>query len=286
MKKLAVIGGVLVVVIVVVLFLTLSNLGPIIKKAVNTYGPRITKTEIRLDEVDVSIFSGQAQLKDFSLGNPKGFSTAKAMDVGSIFVDVEEGSLTKDTIIIQKIDVVRPVITYEKTRGTDNFNAILANVQEAVGDGKPGKKEPSAEKGPAKKIMIQEFILEGGQVNLATSLVPGKTVSASIPDIHLKDIGTKEEGITAAAAFEKILSAVYARIQAPAVMEKLNEALGQIREEAKALQEKAEKEVEAAKSAAKKEAEAVQERAEKKVQEETDKAKQDVKEKLKGLLGN
>jgi hypothetical protein len=69
MKKWILIGaGAVVVIVVVILVLAVSNLGPIIKSAVNTYGPNITKTDVRLGDVDVSIFSGQAQLKDFFLG--------------------------------------------------------------------------------------------------------------------------------------------------------------------------------------------------------------------------
>ncbi len=62
MKKLLIIGGIVVVVAVVFLVVGISNIGPIIKKAVNAYGPDITKTAVRLGDVDVSVFSGQASL--------------------------------------------------------------------------------------------------------------------------------------------------------------------------------------------------------------------------------
>lgn len=56
MKKWIFIGlGVIVVVIAAVVIVGLSNLGPIIKHAVNTYGPKITKTQLSVDDVGVSI---------------------------------------------------------------------------------------------------------------------------------------------------------------------------------------------------------------------------------------
>ena len=134
-------GGVLVVIIAVVLVVGVLKLGPIIKKAVNTYGPGITNTDMRLADVDVSIFSAKAELKGFYLGNPKGFQSPQAMTVGGIYLDVDEGSLTGDTIIIDKIEVVAPQITYEKKKGTDNFQTILNNVTKSVGSEKPSKKE-------------------------------------------------------------------------------------------------------------------------------------------------
>ena len=100
MKKIIIIGGAFIVIVIVLIVVGLSNLGPIIEKAVNTYGPQITKTEVNLKDVGISIFSAEATLKDFRLGNPKGFKSPHAVRVGKIYVDVDEGSLTGDTIII------------------------------------------------------------------------------------------------------------------------------------------------------------------------------------------
>ncbi|MGB2688757.1 MAG: hypothetical protein WBC36_07210, partial [Desulfobacterales bacterium] len=75
MKKWIYIGiGAIVVVIAIIIF-GLSNLGPIIKQAVNSYGPEITKTELHVDDVGISIFSAEAKIKRFFLGNPTGFKT-------------------------------------------------------------------------------------------------------------------------------------------------------------------------------------------------------------------
>ena len=133
MKKWILIGaGVIVIAIAMILVLGISNLGPIITKAVNTYGPDITKTEVRLRSADISIFSAEVNLRDFYLGNPKGFESPKAMSVGSIHVNVDESTLTKDTIIIDRIQVTAPEIVYENVGGTDNFRTILDNVKESA----------------------------------------------------------------------------------------------------------------------------------------------------------
>jgi len=110
--------GAIVVIIAIIIF-GLSNLGPIIKKAVNSYGPKITKTELHVDDVGVSIFSAEAKIKNFFLGNPSGFKTPSAMEVGSVLVDVDEKSLSNNTIVIDRIEVIRPEITYEKKGRTD-----------------------------------------------------------------------------------------------------------------------------------------------------------------------
>jgi uncharacterized protein involved in outer membrane biogenesis len=226
MKKWILMGAcAVVVIIVVIVVLGLSNLGPIIKSAVNTYGPKITKTEVRLGDVNISIFSAEADLKDFFLGNPKGFKSPEAMKVGSIHVNVDEKSLTGDTIVIDKVEVVGPEITYEKTGRTDNFKAILNNVKGSSKEAKTSKKA-SAKEGGGKKLVIKNFIVKQGKVDLTVSIgVTDKTISASLPDIHLKDLGKEKGGATPEEVFEKVFAALYKKITSPAVTDLLNKEL-------------------------------------------------------------
>jgi hypothetical protein len=139
-------------------------------------------------------------------------------------MDVDESSLTGDTVIIEKIEVVAPQITYEKKRGTDNFMAILNNVKKAVGAEKSSGKQ-SGEQGPGKKILIRNFIVRDGKVNLALTMLGGKGISAPLPDIHLKDVGKEKAGASPAEAFKEIFAALYAQITSSAVTDALNNQL-------------------------------------------------------------
>jgi uncharacterized protein involved in outer membrane biogenesis len=241
-KKWVIIAAAVFVVVIILVLLGLSKIGPLIKAAVNTYGPKITKTEVRLGDVGVSIFSGEAKLKDFLLGNPKGFNAPQAMKVGSIYVSVDEKSLTKDTIVINKIEVVRPEITYEKAGGTDNFQTILNNVKSAIGPATASKK-PAEEKGDGKKLLIRDFILKEGKVNLTMTGLAGKTVGTSLPDIRLKDIGKSQGGTSPAEAFKEVFAALYKEITSPAVTDALKKGLKDIGFSTEALGGEAEKAV-------------------------------------------
>ena len=228
MKKWILIGlAVVVVVIAGVVVLGLSKIGPIIKTAVNTYGPDITKTDVNLGDVKVSLFSAEAKLKDFYLGNPKGFKSPDAMKVGSILVDVDETSIAKDTIIIDRIEVLRPRITYEKKANLDNFQAILNNVTKGAKQSKSKSGESSSgTSAGGKKIIIRDFQLKGGQVTLAASLLgEKKSVSTSLPDIHLKNIGEKNGGLKPEEAFRIIFSSLSKHIHSPDVMKVFSEQL-------------------------------------------------------------
>lgn len=229
MKKWIFIGlGAIVILLIVVVVVGVSKLGPLVKMAVNTYGPKITNTELRVDDVGISLFSAEAKLKKFFLGNPKGFKSPSAMKVGSIYVDVDRGSITKNPIIINRIEVVEPEITYEKQGKSDNFQSILNNVQKNVPQKGSTQKE-TAKEGPGKKLIINDFIVKKGKVNLAVAMAGGalgdQKIKTNLPDIHLKDIGKKKGGASAAEVAKQIVAALYGEIRSPAVMGALTEQL-------------------------------------------------------------
>lgn len=211
MKKYIFIGsGVIVVLVIGMIVLALMNLGSIIKTATETYGPKITKTEVKLGSADISILSGSGKLEDFLLGNPKGFTMPNALTCDTIRVKVDTNSLTSDTIVIDEIYINGPVISYEQKGRTDNFKTILANIKKTVASDKKATKTDKAESsdtGAEKKIVINNFIVKNGKINLGGSLLNAfgdKGMGIDLPDIHIKDIG-KDKETTPAEAFAIVL---------------------------------------------------------------------------------
>ncbi len=250
-------GGALIAVIIIVLVVGVSNLGPMIKNVVNTYGPEITKTEVRLGDVGVSLLSAEAELKDFLLGNPKGFESPQAMSVKSIHMNVDEKSLIKDTIVIDKIEVVAPEITYEKIRGTDNFQTIMNNVKKSIGADKTTEQPvEKGKKGASKKILIKNFIVRDGKVNLTMAVLGENTLSADLPDIYLKNVGQKKGGVSPAEAFKEIFAALYSKITSPAVTDVFNKGLKKLTTDTQAMTQEAKKQLEDASESAKEEVKA------------------------------
>ncbi len=230
MKKLLIGGILLVIAVVGLVFLTFSNLGPIIKKTVNTMGPKIAKTDVSVADVSLSIFSGEAEIKDFFLGNPNGFSSDQAMTIGSVYVDIDEKTITQNPIVINKIQIVAPQITYEKISGSDNFQTLLKNIKSsaAAADKKEDQTAAGDTQQAGRKIIINDVIVTDGTVNLTMAAVAGKTVSAPLPDIHLTDIGREKQGASPAEAVEQIFASLYSRISSDSVTQALNQGLKQI----------------------------------------------------------
>lgn len=228
MKKFIYVGIALVVVVAAVLIIGISNLGPIIKTAVNKYGPAMTKTDLRINDVSISLFSGEAKLKDFYLGNPKGFKSPEAMSVNAIYVNVDEKSITRDPIIVDRIEVVGPNITYEKVPRTDNFQTILRNVKKSADTSKSSSSSKKAsEKATGRKLVIRDFVITNGKVKMDLDMKTGSSISssASLPKIHLKNVGEKSGGATAEEVFYIVFAELYRKSVSPAVTATLNKEL-------------------------------------------------------------
>jgi len=275
MKKILIAGGVLIVAIIIIIVLAASNLGPMIKTAVNKYGPEITRTEVSLSDVEVSLFSAQATLIDFLLGNPKGFNTPQAMTIKKAHINIDEKSILKDLIVIEKIEVLSPHITYEIKGKTDNFRALINNLQKPGDAGKAPSEQkqstPPEDAKPTKNIFIKEFILKDGRVDLAMTMLKGQTVTATLPDLRLTDIGKKEGGATPAEAFQAILDEIYGQLQSSQVRDALNKQL---------------KELGASLDQIKGEARQQVDDTLKKGRQELDSVKDSVQDKMKGFFGN
>lgn len=230
MKKWIVGGGSLIIaVIIVAIVLAVLNLGDIIKAATETYGPKITKTEVKLGSADISILSGSGELNDFLLGNPKGFSMPSALECKTIRVKVVTDSLTSDKIIIEEVFIDGPIISYEKKGRTDNFKTILNNINKTVAGEKKQDKGATSETGSEKKIQINNFIVKNGKINLAGPMAKAfgdESMGIDLPDIHLKDIG-KDKDTTPAEAFALVLKEMTGDIAGTVVQvgKKLQEGL-------------------------------------------------------------
>lgn len=223
-----------IVVVAVLLVLgvvaTALFLGSIVKKGVETIGPPITKTDIRLDSASISILSGSGSIKGFVLGNPQGYQTPQAIKVGTVELGVRPGSIFSDKVEVTHVRLLSPDITLE-TQGVNfmanNLNSILQNVQAAAGPDADKGKEPTKSGGAAKKLQVNEFLITGAKVNISSSLLSGKSASVMLSDIRLQNLGRGPEGITAAELTQVVMVQLV-----PAVLEAARTAISGISQQA------------------------------------------------------
>jgi hypothetical protein len=241
MKKFALGLAIVVVLIAVGVWFLFMDLDHLIKVAIEKYGTAATQSEVALSSVHLSLTSGAGSLNGLTVANPKGFSSNQAMSLGSISVQVETSSVTGNgPIIIKSIDIEKPQVLFElANNGSTNLQAIQNNTQayanSAAGqsNAKPasdGSTPPNAK--PGRKIIINDLVINNGQVEVSQAMLKGKQMSVPLPAIHLTGIGQNSGGATAAQVAEQVLNSISGAAARSALTElakeKISGALGAV----------------------------------------------------------
>ena len=207
-KVILIILAVLMVLLVVAALVVGSQLGNIVKSGMETFGPKITQTTLKVDAVTVSLLSGSAGVKGLVLGNPEGYQAPQSISVGNAAVSLVPGSVLSDKIVIRSIEVRAPEITFEGNPfGENNLNKIEANVNAMNPPANKPAPAAAAEKKPGKKLEVDKFSITDAKVHVRLA---GKELTLTLPPIELTDLGKGPDGITAGDLTQKVLSQVTA----------------------------------------------------------------------------
>lgn len=174
-----------------------SPLNAWVKAAIEKYGSEMTQAEVSVSDVDLSPTDGKGALSGLTLGNPKGFKTRYAFKAGLVELELDPGSLAEEVVLIHKINVDAPHISYEKNGGITNFDAIQRNVQHYVG---ASRNAPKEEQQADTKMIIESLVIRNAKVNY------NGLMDLKLPDIKLRNIGKKKGGATSAEVTNAIVA--------------------------------------------------------------------------------
>jgi uncharacterized protein involved in outer membrane biogenesis len=153
------------------------------------------------------------QLTDFVLSNPPGYKMPTAIEVDAVTIRVKAASVFSDRLVVESINVKKPIITLEGGLKDNNLTRIQKNVNDYVGSAPsaPPTDSTAAPSSPAnaeKKLQVNELVITGARLQLNTTLSGGRTIILPIPDIDLTDLGTGPEGITPVEVGQRALHAI------------------------------------------------------------------------------
>ena len=74
-----------------------------LKQAIQSGAPLVTQCEVAIDDLELSLFSGEGQVHGFSLKNPTGFSEKNLFELHNISVKVDPESLLSQEVHIHSI---------------------------------------------------------------------------------------------------------------------------------------------------------------------------------------
>jgi AsmA family len=199
---------ILLVLVIAVAIVAGFFLNPIVKESVETIGPKITKTSVTLDAVNLSLLTGSAKINGLVVGNPEGYKSTNAISVGTIAVGVNPFSLLSDKIVVRSLHVETPEITFEGGLGGNNLSKILDSVNGTAQNGEPVSTNADGQAKPSKKIEVDDLLITGAKVHVLLTELGGKRMTLTLPEIHLTDLGKGSGGLTATDLTRRVLQEI------------------------------------------------------------------------------
>jgi hypothetical protein len=213
MKKLFRALLVLLVVLAIAALLVWNSLDLIVKYALEHYAPQIAGVTVKVGDVEISPRDGRGRLKNIEIGNPQGFSAPRAARLGEIAVSLDPATIREPVVRIRELRFDAPLITYERGDKTTNLEIISRNIDayvkrsEAVGEGKT-----AAGKDVRHKFIVDYLLIRGGKVVMTAPGLKGQGVSFDLPEIELRDVGRRQDGLTASEVAKVVTDAIITRI--------------------------------------------------------------------------
>jgi len=199
-------------VFIIALVVVAAKLDSIVETGVETVGPQLTKTSIELEKVTIGLLGGSGEVDGLVVGTPEGYQAEYTMKVAHTHLALKPASLLSDKIVIDRIIVEGPEIILEGGLKENNLTAIQNNVNAFVGGGTPATPAGDAPAGAQAKLQVNHLRLTGAKVHLRLSMLAGRNVTITAPDIELKDLGTGPQGITTGDLVKRALDAMTADI--------------------------------------------------------------------------
>jgi len=191
----------------------------LIRDAIISATENATGVSVHLGSIRVELTKGDGQLKDFRLGNPKGFSREELLAVGKGTVDLELKSVTGPVIRIQKVDLNDVSILFEGSGQRNNMTALKAQVNERSSQPEKGKETKE------KKMRIDTLVMNNVKLDVRMSGI------VKVGKLDLGTIRMTNLGGTSGAPPADIAAAISTEITSratTAVMRNMAELAGQM----------------------------------------------------------
>jgi len=191
----------------------------LIRDAIISATEKATGVSVHLGSIRVELTKGDGQLKDFRLGNPKGFSREELLAVGKGTVDLELKSVTGPVIRIQKVDLNDVSILFEGSGKRNNMTALKAQVNERSSRPEKGKETKE------KKMRIDTLVMNNVKLDVRMSGI------VKVGKLDLGTIRMTNLGGTSGAPPADIAAAISTEITSratTAVMRNMAELAGQM----------------------------------------------------------
>lgn len=228
MKAVKITAAIVVIVVLLVVGAVLAvlfNLENLVEETVETRGPNVTSTPVNLGGVDIKLFRGVAQLNNFEVANPEGFSSGHAFKAETLRVKVDPKSLRSGVIVLDEIIIDGIAIVAEQKGLTTNIQQLHNAVKKFINEKAPEGRDvdEKAEKdGPEPRFILNNLVFDNNSMSLITEDYGSYTLD--IPAIRRSNLDGGGQGLTANELVVEILQPILDNAE-KAVKDKLKKVM-------------------------------------------------------------
>jgi len=213
MRRVLVVLAVLAGVLVLGALLAYNSLDLIVRAALEHWGPDVTGVKVEVAGVEISPRDGRGRISGLDVGNPAGFSGARAVRFGEVRLAIDPATVTSGVVHVRELAVESTQVTYERGDKATNLDAIQRNIEayakrtEAQGDGKG-----IGGAGVKRRFVIDRLTIRKARVLMTTRGLGGQGLTFDLPDVELRDLGKRQGGLTASQVAAVVASTLRQRI--------------------------------------------------------------------------
>jgi len=193
-RKLLIAAGALVVIVVVVVSFLGKNLDSIVKKAITRVGSEMTGVSVDVDKVALALADGRGEIGGLVVDNPRGYKGPHAFKLGSIVLDLDKASESRDVVVIKELTIEAPDVVYDKGTDGSNVEAIQRNIDEySKTHADQAEDKTAKDDAAAKRFIIESLQIRNGKIRLTE-----RDTVIDLPPLQMRDVGKSRGGMTGA----------------------------------------------------------------------------------------
>ncbi len=213
MKKVLIALAVVVVLLGGAAFWAYHSIDFVVKVVLEYYGPQVLGVSVDVKDVSISPKDGRGSLRGVEIGNAAGFSAPRAARFGEIRVALDPATVTGPVVVIRELTVLAPVVVYERGAKSTNLEAIQKRIDAYVKSSVPAADKGAARPRPAaRRFIVERLTIRSARVTMTNPALRGQGIEFDIPDIHLRDVGRRQNGLRASEIANLVATTLIERI--------------------------------------------------------------------------
>jgi len=163
------------------------------KRVIEQAGTEALGVPVRVSGLGISVRDLQAKLGGITVANPRGFNASKLLDAEDITVIL--GSASREMVVISEVIVRGMTVSYETGTAGSNLERLQAGMDKSPRSG-----------GTGPQVVIQKLKIVNARV--IPSVEGMGSAALPIGDITIRNIGSKENPVTAQQVAAQIMSRI------------------------------------------------------------------------------